>query len=57
VVKDYAFDHSVTDTNEEMAQVRMAGDFGADAWMLRNPQISYGDAGLAEADSEAARSN
>ena len=48
-IKDYAIDHRRFDTDELMAQIRMAGDFGSDGWMLWNPQNSYGDAGLTEA--------
>lgn len=48
--KDYAFDHRVFDADEVAAQIRAAGDFGSNGWMLWNPRNTYGDAGLAEAD-------
>jgi hypothetical protein len=48
--KDYAFDRRVFDAGEVAEQVRAAGDFGSDGWMLRNPRNAYGDIALAAAD-------
>jgi hypothetical protein len=49
--KDYAFDRRTFDADEVAAQIRAAADFGSDGWMLWNPRNTYGDAGLAQADS------
>lgn len=54
--KDYAFDRRVFDADEVAAQIRAAGDFGSDGWMLWNPRNNYGDAGLADADEGDPRS-
>jgi hypothetical protein len=37
------------------AQIRAAADFGSDGWMLWNPRNTYGDTGLADADSVRSR--
>jgi hypothetical protein len=46
--KDYAFDRRVFAAQEVTAQIRAAGDFGSDGWMLWNPRNTYAGAGLAE---------
>lgn len=55
--RDYAFDRRMFDADEVAAQIRAAADFGSDGWMLWNPRNTYGDAGLAEAESEVLHSS
>jgi len=49
--KDYAFDHRMFDATEVAAQVKAAGDFDSDGWMLWNPHNIYDGLGLAAAGS------
>ncbi len=44
--KDYGFDHRPFTGKEISAQVRAAEEFGANGWMLWNPQNRYGAEGL-----------
>jgi len=50
--KDYAFDRRVFDADEVAAQIRAAGDFGSDGWMLWNAHNTYEGAGLAALDRQ-----
>ncbi len=61
VFRDYAFDRRAFDADELAAQIRAAGDFGADGWMMWNARNVYDDLPLATAvrsssnDEEARR--
>ena len=44
--KDYAFDHRKFTADAVSTQIKAAGDFGADGWMLWNPRNDYSETGL-----------
>lgn len=51
--RDYAFGGQAFDADEIAAQVKGADDFGADGWMLWNPQNRYSAEGIAPAVTDA----